>query len=76
MSKKIRVAEVILTPPNPIEDKPKKEKKEKKPHKCPVCEGKGLLRCGFYDVTADAIVAEELIEECKTCKGVGIVWSE
>jgi probable addiction module antidote protein len=46
------------------------------PYKCPVCEGKGSVRAGFYSLcnsTYLSIFGEEL---CKTCNGSGIVWGK
>lgn len=37
-----------------------------KPHKCPVCDGKGKMPMGFY--------REGMAEECRSCEGRGLVW--
>jgi hypothetical protein len=38
-----------------------------RPHKCPVCEGKGVVPAGFY--TDD--VANQ---KCRPCGGKGVIW--
>ncbi len=39
--------------------------------KCPVCEGRGTLPCGFYaPAMATSSVSPEI---CKTCNGQGII---
>ena len=80
MAKKARMGDLKKFDPMPVKDDVKddnkKEPNEKKPHKCPVCNGKGLLPCGFYNLSSKGILSDELIEQCKTCKGEGIIWSE
>lgn len=49
------------------------------PHLCPVCDGKGLVPNGFYEITTEAwttgnIKEGETGEKCRTCGGLGIVW--
>jgi len=44
---------------------------------CPICQGKGLVIKGFYDnVQNETMTTGNLLEteECRTCKGLGIVW--
>jgi hypothetical protein len=60
---------------DPPPQKAERKKKEKTPHKCPICEGKGVVPCGFYGTSSSSrLTTEELIDECRTCKGKGIVW--
>lgn len=50
---------------------------ERKPYKCPVCSGKGLVPNGFYSCTGNTIIsASTAPEQCKSCKGTGVVWSD
>lgn len=49
----------------------------KTPHKCPVCNGSGLVRNGFYTAlnpnqTYTAINTAP--EQCRSCGGSGIIW--
>lgn len=47
------------------------------PHKCPVCEGRGMVPSTFYQSTAaDGTGATSSLgtETCRTCGGTGIVW--
>lgn len=46
---------------------------KKQPHRCPVCEGKGLVPPGFYQVLDVTNIVIE-VGECRSCKGTGIVW--
>ena len=43
------------------------------PYKCPICEGKGVVRDGFY-TSIDHITLSEATEQCRQCKGTGIIW--
>lgn len=38
-----------------------------KPHKCPVCDGKGTVSAGFYENTLGE-------QECRSCQGKGVLW--
>ena len=41
------------------------------PYLCPVCKGNTTMPSGFYlDVKSDG-----LPDECRSCKGKGIIWS-
>lgn len=45
------------------------------PYRCPVCEGRGLLPCGFYATGGNGSISNSTADEkCRTCKGKGIVW--
>ena len=44
---------------------------------CPICSGRGKVIKGFYDnVQNETMTIGNLLEteECRTCKGLGIVW--
>lgn len=50
---------------------------KRKPYKCPVCSGKGLVPNGFYSCTGNTIISTSTTpEQCKSCKGTGVVWSD
>lgn len=43
---------------------------------CPVCEGRGLVPPGFYQVSKSQYVytlANAAAEKCRTCKGDGVI---
>ena len=49
------------------------------PHVCPVCEGRGEVRRGFYSAqsawtTEWQMSVPQVMERCKTCSGRGVVW--
>lgn len=48
------------------------------PHRCPVCEGRGLVPFGFYSTNPWCIhtSASTIPETCRTCNGRGIVWED
>lgn len=39
-------------------------------HCCPVCNGNGVVRFGFYLQTTSTVTPEP----CRSCNGTGIVW--
>jgi len=43
------------------------------PHRCPVCEGRGVVAIGFY-VGYGAFSTAADPEKCRSCWGSGIVW--
>lgn len=43
-------------------------------YKCPVCNGKGIVPNGFYNVINSYNTNNTSAEVCRTCKGTGIVW--
>ena len=50
-----------------------------KPHLCPVCEGRGEVRSGFYLPQHDHTLWSESsqahpMERCRSCRGRGVVW--
>lgn len=49
---------------------------EKEPHKCPVCNGNGLVPNGFYTQTTGRWSSANVEpERCKSCNGKGVVWN-
>ena len=40
------------------------------PYRCPVCNGKGTVGCGFYGIAANGTGDEQ----CKSCSGTKIIW--
>lgn len=43
-----------------------------KPHKCPVCEGRGTVDLGFYSgVNHGSTSTVPITEQCHSCKGAG-----
>jgi len=49
-------------------------RQESRPHVCPVCNGRGLVPGGFYDIDNLRITLVTKPEMCRTCGGTGIVW--
>ena len=48
----------------------------REPHRCPVCQGNGLVPNGFYRQTSRAwSTSDATPEQCKSCAGSGLVWS-
>lgn len=45
------------------------------PHRYPVCSGRGLVPHGFYLTVNEFASTNTTPEECRTCKGQGILWS-
>ena len=41
------------------------------PYRCPICEGRGLVRTDFYLVGTRASTAPE---KCRSCAGTGVLW--
>jgi len=45
------------------------------PHRCPICNGNGLVPNGFYNQTSGMWCTTDTAPECcKSCNGKGIVW--
>ena len=45
------------------------------PFRCPVCGGNGIVAGGFYGQTSGQwLSAGVYSEECRSCKGTGVVW--
>ena len=45
------------------------------PHRCPVCNGNGLVPNGFYTQTSGHWSTSSITPEtCRSCNGTGIVW--
>lgn len=45
-----------------------------KPHKCPICDGKGIVSAGFYFPSRTGL-SDKTSETCIQCSGSGIIWS-
>ncbi len=45
-------------------------------HRCPVCMGTGIVPLGTYSGTAGqfTFTTVPLTEQCRSCRGSGIVW--
>lgn len=49
---------------------------ESKPYRCPVCNGNGIVPCGFYSQTSGVWSTTSVMPEtCRSCNGTGIVWT-
>jgi len=55
-----------------MKKKIKDTKKQKQPYTCPVCGGRGSVLGGFYGLGSTTNITSP--EECKTCKGTGVIW--
>lgn len=42
-----------------------------RPHRCPVCEGRGSVPAGFYSA---GLATGTNGEQCRACKGEGVLW--
>ncbi len=42
------------------------------PHRCPICSGRGLVPCGFYNGVSDTFSTSP--EKCRSCNGGGVLW--
>ncbi len=45
----------------------------KKPHKCPVCEGRGNITIQEIKLALNAMISTSS-DQCNACKGNGIIW--
>uniref|UniRef100_A0A6M3KZ78 Putative chaperone n=1 Tax=viral metagenome TaxID=1070528 RepID=A0A6M3KZ78_9ZZZZ len=46
------------------------------PHRCPICNGNGLVTNGFYYQTGGQWATGDVVpEKCRSCDGTGIVWN-
>lgn len=46
------------------------------PHRCPICDGRGVVAAAFYDVRALTFTTTALSSEpCRACNGTGLVES-
>ena len=43
-----------------------------KPHRCPICLGRGIVTSDFYSLSYTTKAAPQM---CRTCKGKGIIWA-
>jgi len=44
------------------------------PHRCPICNGTGLVPNGFYMPNGHGSTSAITPETCRSCNGTGIVW--
>lgn len=44
------------------------------PHRCPICNGSGIVPAGFYNQTSGHWSSTSVHEQCKQCTGTGLVW--
>lgn len=45
------------------------------PHKCPICEGHGMVPGGFYTALAGCgSTSNVTAETCRSCDGNGVLW--
>ena len=45
------------------------------PHRCPVCNGKGIVPNGFYDTTKNVWTSSSIEPiTCRSCNGTGVLW--
>jgi DnaJ-class molecular chaperone len=47
---------------------------ERRPHRCPVCNGRGNLPHGFYNPNPTGLSDNTAEVQCRACGGTGIVW--
>lgn len=47
----------------------------KQPYVCPICKGTGKVPSGYYcRLLSDTFVSSGGEEECRSCKGTGVLW--
>ena len=44
------------------------------PHRCPICGGSTIVPAGFYNRTGNSWSSTNTTEQCRSCKGQGIIW--
>jgi hypothetical protein len=48
----------------------------KTPHKCPICEGRGIVQGGFYtSLPTSPSISTVVTEPCRACAGSGIIYA-
>jgi len=47
------------------------------PHRCPVCDGHGIVPGGYYNVTKEVLhwTTTNASESCRACAGSGVIYS-
>jgi DnaJ-class molecular chaperone len=43
---------------------------------CPVCQGRGVVCCGFYNISGMGSSSSTADETCKSCNGIGYILVE
>ena len=43
--------------------------------KCPVCEGRGIVPPGFYNLDASSTTTANSAETCRSCQGSGVIYN-
>lgn len=46
------------------------------PFLCPVCQGRGVVPAGFYQACHHGVTSDAADQQCKSCRGEGIVWGD
>lgn len=41
--------------------------------KCPICDGKGIVKAGYYDLEGIKDYSNCDPEKCRSCKGTGVI---
>lgn len=44
-----------------------------RPYRCPICEGKGIVSHGFYEI-GSVSTNSPTTDRCRSCAGSGVVW--
>lgn len=75
MSDKIQTGDFYPTYPiYPKIDKQQNITYHLQPHRCPICGGNGIVPSGFYNQTNGTWSSTNTTEQCRSCKGSGIIW--
>ena len=64
-----------IDPQHPEPIPPQPEKTVKQPFTCPICLGRGNVSGGFYNGCGEYSISASTMEQCRQCKGTGIIWN-